>query len=49
MQAYCHTQYPYKKQRNQRGNNMQELEIHEIEVVSGGNMPESSVGGSTTM
>jgi hypothetical protein len=26
---------------------MQELEIHEIEVVSGGNMPEGSMGGDT--
>jgi len=25
---------------------MQELNAHEIEEVSGGNMPESSVGGS---
>lgn len=30
---------------NIKVNNMQELEIHEIEVVAGGNMPESSVGG----
>lgn len=26
---------------------MQELNVEEVEVVSGGNMPESSVGGSS--
>jgi hypothetical protein len=38
---------PHEKRRNQRENNMQELEVNEIEEVSGGNMPESSVGGDT--
>jgi copper(I)-binding protein len=32
---------------NNKVNNMQELNFEEIEVVSGGNMPESSVGGSS--
>jgi hypothetical protein len=49
MRATCHTHHPYEKQLHQQGNNMQELSTHEIEEVSGGNMPESSVGGSTTM
>jgi hypothetical protein len=30
-------------------NNMQELNTHEIDEVSGGNMPESSVGGDSDM
>lgn len=35
-----------EKQLTWRDHNMQELEINEIEVVSGENMPESSVGGT---
>jgi len=31
---------------NSKENNMQELSANEIEEVSGGNMPESSVGGT---
>ena len=31
---------------NIKVNSMQELNFEEIEVVSGGNMPESSVGGT---
>jgi len=27
---------------------MQELSVDEIEIISGGNMPESSVGGSSS-
>jgi len=32
---------------NIKVNNMQELNFEEIEIVSGGNMPEASVGGSS--
>lgn len=34
---------------NIKVNSMQELNFEEIEVVSGGNMPESSVGGDSDM
>ena len=40
--------FPYEKQLHQQGKSMQELNTHEIEEVSGGNMPESSVGGDTS-
>ncbi|MDN2670696.1 hypothetical protein OX459_04720 [Janthinobacterium sp. SUN026] len=32
---------------NIKVNNMQELNFEEIEIVSGGNMPEASVGGGS--